>query len=65
MLGCKIFKIDSKQLRGICCLKFYNIVTYVRCPCPNNVNVAVTIDSAELLQFRSNATMKTNASSQQ
>jgi hypothetical protein len=40
-------------------------VTYVRSPCPNNVNFAVTIDSAELLQFRSNATMKTNASSQQ
>jgi hypothetical protein len=38
------------------------IVTYVRSPCPNNVNVAVTIDSAELLQFSSNATMKTIAS---
>jgi hypothetical protein len=36
----------------------YNIVTYVRFPWLNNVNVAVTIDSAELLQFRSNATIK-------
>jgi hypothetical protein len=26
MLGWKIFKIESKQQRGICCLKFYNIV---------------------------------------
>jgi hypothetical protein len=46
-------------------LGFLGGVAYVKFPWPNNVNVAATIDSAKLLQFRSNATMKTNASSQQ
>jgi hypothetical protein len=43
-------------------LGFLGGVAYVRFPWPNNVNVAVTIDSAKLLLFRSNATMQTNAS---
>jgi hypothetical protein len=40
-------------------LGFHGGVAYVRFPWPNNVNVAVTIDGAKLLQFRSNETMKT------
>jgi hypothetical protein len=46
-------------------LGFLGGVAYVRFPCPNNVNVAVTIDSAKLLHFRSNAHNQTDASRQQ
>jgi hypothetical protein len=46
--------------RGQCdILGFLGGVAYVRSPWTNNVYVTATIDSAKLLQFHSNATMKT------